>query len=80
MITTWRPDRARRILKEEGRNHIWLSKQIGSSVAYISHLFGGVRNPSLSKLKLMAIALETSEGYLLGTSEERWARDVRMAR
>lgn len=77
MSVQWQKSRARDLLKEEGRSQRWLADKVGSTPAYISHLLTGVKNPSLTMLKLMAIALETTEPYLMGTSEERRPKEYR---
>ena len=60
---------ARRLKKEQGRETKWLADRCGVGPESMRFYLTGTRNPSLSVVKLMAIALGVDE-------KELWVNDA----
>lgn len=58
------------ILKQRGRTREWLSQFCGLKQSATNHYLSGVRVPPLPTIKLIALALNTSEKYLLGQTDD----------
>jgi transcriptional regulator with XRE-family HTH domain len=63
----WKPEKALKLLEEQGRTRKWLAAQCGIHIKSLHRILSG-HPPSLPVLKLMAIALEIDEEYLKGTA------------
>jgi len=59
----------RGLLEKEGRKVKWLAKQCGVVDSTMKHYLSGKNKPSLPVIKLMAIALDCSEGELWSEDE-----------
>src|SRR4028119_206182 len=60
----------RRVRRERGLTQEELAGEVGASVAHLSRLESGARQPSLEGLRRVAVALGVEVGELLEASEE----------
>lgn len=61
----WRNDRAREQMRVHGRTPQWVADQVGVKVTSLRNMLRGGAKPSLSVIRLMAVALECTEEELL---------------
>ena len=61
----WNRQRARELLAKSGRTREWVASYCGITVRHLGAVLSGRCKPSLSVIKLLASALETSESELL---------------
>jgi transcriptional regulator with XRE-family HTH domain len=69
-MTSWKLERVHKQLESEGRTRTWLARYCGISEYSLSHYLTGRRTPKMPIVKLAAQALNVSEEYLLGTSDD----------
>lgn len=74
MADSWNNEGARELLVKLGRTKRWLAEQCGIELTSLNVCLQG-RAPGRPVLKLMALALETTEEFLAngGQSEQRTA-------
>lgn len=64
MRSMWKPERAKQLIKREGRTRDWLANECGVTVESLSHHLSGRRKPSLPVLLHMARALHCDASEL----------------
>jgi transcriptional regulator with XRE-family HTH domain len=57
-------NKARQLLKEQGRKQVWLANELRLSPAYLTLILNGSREPGAGTVKLMSIILGVSEDVL----------------
>jgi transcriptional regulator with XRE-family HTH domain len=62
----WSSERLGKLLEKEGRTRKWLADKCGLKIGSLHAVMTGNRKPGPPVVKLMALALNTSEGFLLG--------------
>jgi len=62
----WQSKRASDLAKREGRTRIWIANFCGVCPQSIYNFLSGRTSPPRPMVKLMAIALNTTEAYLMG--------------
>lgn len=65
----WNWSRTVERMKKEGRTRAWLADQCGVTLNSLQAMLSGRRRPGRPVIKLMAIALRTTEEELLGEEE-----------
>lgn len=67
-MRAWKLERALILIEKEGRTRKWLAEYVGITQLSLNHYLSGRRIPGRPIIKLIAQALNTTEGYLLGES------------
>ena len=62
----WQPKRASDLVESEGRTRVWIARFCGVTPQTIYNFLSGRSNPPPNMVKLLALALNTSEAYLMG--------------
>lgn len=62
----WSAERAQKQLEKEGRTKAWVAKFCGIEIIQLNHYLAGRRVPRRPVIKLIAMALNTTEEYLMG--------------
>lgn len=70
----WSSDRLLALLEKEGRTRKWLADKCGLKLGSLHSILGGTRNPGRPAVKLMAMALNTTEEYLMGEDADAHAQ------
>lgn len=70
LFMSWNHERAKELIAIRGRTRRWVAEQCGLEVKSLNNILRG-RKPGRPVLKLMARALETTEGYLDGEEPEQ---------